>query len=132
MTQKINAIVSGRAPAAVGPYSQAIRVGHFVFTSGQIPLDPTTGHLVSGGIVEQTKQVLTNIEAVLLAAGVGFQEVVKTTVYLKNLDDFAAMNEVYGFCFSIEGSAAPARSTVQVSALPKDSLIEIDCVAVVN
>lgn len=131
MTLKADAIDTNHAPVAIGPYSQAIRVGSFVFTSGQIPIDPATGNLVVGGIVEQTTRVLANIEAVLAAAGVGFREVVKTTVYLKDLRDFAAMNDLYGRCFSTEGASAPARSTVQVSALPKDSLIEIDCIAVV-
>jgi 2-iminobutanoate/2-iminopropanoate deaminase len=123
------AISTTDAPAAIGPYSQAIRVGDTLFTSGQIPIDPATGNLVSGGIVEQTTRVLENLKAVLAAAGVDFTHVVKTTVFLKSMGDFAAMNEIYAKYFAPEGVVAPARSTVQVAALPKDSLVEIECIA---
>jgi len=132
MNLKSESITTSQAPAAIGPYSQAVRAGSFIFTSGQIPVDPATGDVVAGGIAEQTTRVLANMEAVLIAAGVGFREVVKTTVYLQDLADFAAMNELYGRCFTREGGGAPSRSTVQVAALPKGSLIEIECIAVVN
>ncbi len=132
MSYQATVVTTPHAPAAIGPYSQAIRVGSFVFTSGQIPIDPATGHLVSGGITEQTARVLANIEAVLAAAGAAFRDVVKTTVYLKDLGDFTAMNALYAQRFSTDGASAPARSTVQVAALPKDCLIEIECVAVLN
>jgi 2-iminobutanoate/2-iminopropanoate deaminase len=101
-----------------------------LFTSGQIPINPETGALVEGAIAEQTVRVCENLKAVLAAAGVGFAEVVKTTVFLKDMKDFAAMNEVYARYFAGEGFVAPARSTVQVAALPKDALVEIECVAV--
>jgi 2-iminobutanoate/2-iminopropanoate deaminase len=120
-------IVSAQAPAAIGPYSQAIKVGSFVFASGQIPLDRTTGELVAGGIREQTRQVLHNLSAVLEAAGTSLAQVVKTTVFLANLADYAQMNEEYATFFT---SNAPARSTVQVAALPRGALVEIECIAV--
>ena len=123
------AVSTSHAPAAIGPYSQAIRSGDLLFTSGQIPLDPATGQMVSGGISEQTARVLQNLQAVLSAAGASFANVVKTTVFLKSMADFAAMNEVYARSFGAGGAAAPARSTVQVAALPKDALIEIECIA---
>jgi 2-iminobutanoate/2-iminopropanoate deaminase len=123
------AIATTDAPAAIGPYTQAIRVGDTLFTSGQIPIDPVTGNLVPGGITEQTTQVLKNLKAVLAAAGVDFLHVVKTTVFLKDMADFAAMNAVYATYFAPEGVVAPARSTVQVAALPKDALVEIECIA---
>jgi 2-iminobutanoate/2-iminopropanoate deaminase len=123
------AISTTDAPAAIGPYSQAIRVGDTLFTSGQIPIDPATGNLVSGGIAEQTTRVLENLKAVLAAAGVSFTHVVKTTVFLKDMKDFAAMNEIYATYFSPHGAIPPARSTVQVAALPKDALVEIECIA---
>jgi 2-iminobutanoate/2-iminopropanoate deaminase len=129
MSSAKTAIATNDAPAAIGPYSQAIRVGDTLFTSGQIPIDPATGDLVSGGIVEQTTRVLENLKAVLAAAGVDFTHVVKTTVFLKSMSDFAAMNEVYAKYFAPHGVVAPARSTVQVAALPKDSLVEIECIA---
>jgi 2-iminobutanoate/2-iminopropanoate deaminase len=129
MSSAKTAIATTDAPAAIGPYSQAIRVGDTLFTSGQIPIDPATGNLVPGGIVEQTTRVLENLKAVLAAAGVDFTHVVKTTVFLKSMGDFAAMNEIYAKYFAPEGVVAPARSTVQVAALPKDSLVEIECVA---
>ena len=115
-----------QAPDAIGPYSQAVIANGFVFTSGQIPIDPATGQFVSGEIAEQTQQVLKNLKAVLEAAGTGLQQVVKTTVYLADMQDFTAMNEVYATFF---GAEPPARSTVQAARLPKDALVEIDVVA---
>ena len=115
-----------QAPDAISPYSQAVIANGFVFTSGQIPIDPATGQFVSGGISEQTQQVLKNLSAVLEAAGSGLQQVVKTTVYLADMQDFTAMNEVYATFF---GAEPPARSTVQAARLPKDALVEIDVVA---
>ena len=126
MSSAKTVIATTSAPAAIGPYSQAIRVGDTLFTSGQIPIAPATGNLVEGAIVEQTTQVFKNLKAVLTEAGVDFSHVVKTTVFLKSMSDFTAMNEVYAKNFS---EAFPARSTVQVAALPKDSLVEIECVA---
>jgi 2-iminobutanoate/2-iminopropanoate deaminase len=126
MSSTKTVIATSAAPAAIGPYSQAIRVGDTLFTSGQIPIDPATGNLVEGAITEQTTQVFLNLKAVLAEAGVDFGHVVKTTVFLKSMGDFAAMNAVYATYFT---DAPPARSTVQVVALPKDSLVEIECVA---
>jgi 2-iminobutanoate/2-iminopropanoate deaminase len=123
------AIATKDAPAAIGPYTQAVRSGEFIYTSGQIPLDPATGQMVPGAIAEQTERVITNLRGVLAAAGLSFANVVKTTVFLKNMSDFAAMNEVYAHAFAGDGVVAPARSTVQVAALPKDALVEIDCIA---
>lgn len=123
------AIATQDAPAAIGPYTQAVRSGDLLFTSGQIPLDPATGQMVSGGIAEQTERVIANLRAVLSAAGLSFAHVLKTTVFLKNLGDFAAMNEIYARAFAADGAVAPARSTVQVAALPKDALVEIECIA---
>ena len=117
------------APAAIGPYSQAVRVGDMVFTSGQVALDPDTGALVAGGIREQTTRVLDNLTAVLAEAGLDMANVVKTTVYLKNMNDFAAMNEIYATYLAPEGVVPPARSTVEVARLPKDALVEIDLIA---
>ena len=114
------------APGAIGPYSQAIRAGDFLFLSGQIPLDAATGQLVAGGIAEQTHQVLKNLGAVLKAAGSSYARVVKTTVYLADMGEFSAMNEIYGTYFS---SPAPARATVQAARLPRDVRVEIDAVA---
>jgi 2-iminobutanoate/2-iminopropanoate deaminase len=114
------------APKAVGPYSQAVRSGGFLFTSGQIPLDPATGQLVEGSIDVQTRRVLENLRAVLGAAGASFADVVKTTIYLTNLADFGTVNGIYASYFP---SAPPARSTVQVAALPLGAAIEIDLVA---
>jgi 2-iminobutanoate/2-iminopropanoate deaminase len=122
-------IATTDAPAAIGPYSQAVRVGDTLYSSGQIPIDPKTGNLVEGGITEQTHQVLKNLSAVLAAAGVSFDHVVKTTVFLKNMGDFTAMNEVYATVFAAKGVLPPARSTVEVAALPKGSLVEIECIA---
>jgi 2-iminobutanoate/2-iminopropanoate deaminase len=129
MSEMKKAVVTADAPGAIGPYSQAIRVGGMLFTSGQIPINPATGTMVEGGIAEQTAQVCENLKAVLAAAGVGFAQVAKTTVFLKDMKDFAAMNEVYARYFAGEGFAAPARSTVQAAALPRDAMVEIDCVA---
>ena len=114
------------APAAIGPYSQAIDLGSMVITSGQIPLDPATGTFPEG-IREQTRQALTNVKAVLAAAGLGMDSVVKTTVFLKDMNDFAAMNEVYASFFT-EGNY-PARSAVEVARLPKDAMVEIEVIA---
>lgn len=119
-------IATTQAPAAIGPYSQGIRVGEFVYFSGQIPLDPKTGDVVTGGIEEQTRQVMDNLGAVLGAAGLGFSDVVKTTIFLTNLGDFALVNQIYGARFQ---EPYPARSTVQVAALPKGVAVEIECVA---
>jgi 2-iminobutanoate/2-iminopropanoate deaminase len=129
MPQSKTAISTPDAPAAIGPYSQAIRVGDMLFTSGQIPIDPKTGNFVPGGIAEQTKQVLENLKAVLSHAGLDLTHVVKTTVFLKSMSDFAAMNEVYGHYLAPAGVIPPARSTVQVAALPKDALVEIELIA---
>jgi 2-iminobutanoate/2-iminopropanoate deaminase len=120
-------IKTERAPQAIGPYSQAIRAGGFVFASGQIPLDPRTGEFVAGGVVEQTEQVLRNLSALLEAAGTSLDRVVKTTVFLADMNDFAAMNEVYGRYF--RGDAPPARSTVQAARLPRDARVEIEAIA---
>jgi 2-iminobutanoate/2-iminopropanoate deaminase len=129
MAQTKTMISTTQAPRAIGPYSQAVRVGNLLFTSGQIPLDPATGSLVPGGIREQTKRVLDNLAAVLKEAGLDMDNVVKTTVFLKNMADFAAMNEVYAQYFAPEGVVPPARSTVEVARLPKDALVEIDVIA---
>lgn len=120
------ALTTSDAPAAIGPYSQAIKAGDFLFASGQIPLDPATGQLVGGGIVEQTHRVFKNLAAILAAGGIGFDRVVKTNVYLADMADFAAMNEVYGTYFP---SPAPARATIQAARLPRDVKVEIDLVA---
>ena len=130
MSDNKTAIATSAAPAAIGPYSQAIRVGDTLYTSGQVALDPATGALVAGGIAEQTKRVFENLKAVLGAAGISFTHVVKTTVFLKDMKDFAAMNEIYATYLAPKGAVPPARSTVQVAALPKDALVEIECVAV--
>jgi 2-iminobutanoate/2-iminopropanoate deaminase len=122
------AIQSDAAPKALGPYSQAIVAGGMVFCAGQIPLDPATGDLVPGGIAEQTHQVLKNLRAVLKAAGSDLDRAVKTTVFLKNMDSFVAMNEVYGRP-EYFGANPPARSTVEVARLPRDVLVEIEVVA---
>jgi 2-iminobutanoate/2-iminopropanoate deaminase len=118
-----------QAPAAIGPYSQAVHIGDLVYSSGQIPLDPATGQIVAGGIREQTERVLENLKAVLVAAGTDLSQVLKTTVFLKSMNDFAAMNEVYATYLAGEGVVAPARSTVEVARLPKDALVEIDVIA---
>jgi 2-iminobutanoate/2-iminopropanoate deaminase len=121
-------ISTDKAPKAIGPYEQAIKVGDLVFTAGQIPIDPKTGNLVAGTIAEQTRQVLENLKAVLEAAGSSLDKVIKATVFLKNMADFAALNEVYG---EYLGNAKPARSTVAVADLPRGALVEIDLVAMV-
>ncbi len=118
-----------KAPAAIGPYSQGIRSGGFLFCSGQIPLDPATGKMVDGGISAQTERVLQNLAAVLASGGASLRSVVKTTVFLVDLKDFPAMNEVYGTFFPEE---PPARATVQVAKLPAGALVEIDAVASVE
>jgi len=120
-------VESKDAPKAIGPYSQAIKAGGFVFCAGQIALDPATGQLVPGDIAAQADRVLKNLSAVLAAAGTDLDHAVKTTVFLKNISDFAAMNEVYGRYFK---TAPPARSTIGVAQLPRDALVEIDVVAV--
>jgi 2-iminobutanoate/2-iminopropanoate deaminase len=119
-------VSTSAAPAAIGPYSQAIKAGDFLFASGQIPLDPATGTLITGGIAEQTHQVLKNLGGVLAAAGVGFDKVVKTTVYLSDMADFAAVNEIYATYFP---QPAPARATIQAAKLPRDVRVEIDLIA---
>jgi len=120
-------IHSDNAPAPIGPYSQAIDVNGFIFTSGQIALDPQTGNIVSEEIEAQVHQVIKNLQAVLIEAGSGLSKVVKTTIFLANMNDFAKVNEIYGSYFA---STKPARSTVEVSVLPKNVLVEIDCIAV--
>lgn len=122
-------ISTSQAPAAIGPYSQAIRVGNTVFTSGQIALEPATGNIVAGGISEQTERVLDNLTAILAEAGLDMAHVVKTTVFLKNMADFAPMNEIYARYLAPEGILPPARSTVEVARLPKDALVEIEVIA---
>lgn len=122
----MNAISTKKAPAAIGPYSQAIRVGNIVYTSGQIPLNPATGAFVEGGIKEQTRQALTNIKAILEEAGTSMDNVVKTTVFMANMDDFTDMNAVYAEFFT---EPYPARSAVAVKTLPKGALIEIEVIA---
>jgi 2-iminobutanoate/2-iminopropanoate deaminase len=119
-------ISTSDAPKAIGPYSQAVRAGDLLFMSGQIPLDPATGALVTGDAVAQAKQVMINLDAVLRAAGASFAEVVRSTIYLVDLGDFAKVNEVYGSYFSTE---PPARATVQVAALPRGASVEIDMIA---
>ena len=122
-------ISTDKAPAAIGPYSQGITVHGFLFTAGQIALDPATGQVVEGGIAPQTQRVLDNLSAVLKAAGAGWGDVVKTTVFLADLADFAVVNDLYGKHL---GSARPARSTVQVAALPRGALVESDAIAYVK
>ena len=122
-------VATEEAPKAIGPYSQAVVAGGLVFASGQIPLDPRTGQFVEGGIREQTEQVFRNLSAVLRAAGTGLDRVVKATVFLADMGDFAEMNEVYGRHFQAE---PPARSTVQAARLPKDARVEIDVIALVG
>jgi 2-iminobutanoate/2-iminopropanoate deaminase len=125
----VEQVKSEKAPAAIGPYSQGIVSGGLLFSAGQIPIDPATGQIVDGGITAQTERVMMNLRAVLEAAGLGWSDVVKTTVYLHDMADFPTVNEIYG---NILGDARPARSTVQVSALPRGALIEIDFVAAVR
>lgn len=120
-------IVTDEAPKAIGPYSQAVKANGFVFVSGQIPLDPATQQLVDGDVAAQTERVLQNLSGILKAAGSSLEQVVKAGVFLKNMSDFAAMNEVYGRYFT---QSPPARATVEVARLPKDVLVEIDVIAV--
>ncbi|MBQ1752747.1 MAG: RidA family protein [Paludibacteraceae bacterium] len=124
----MNNISTKNAPAAIGPYSQAIKVGNLIYTSGQIPIDPTTGTLVAGGIKEQTRQSLLNVQAILKEAGLSMSSVVKTTVFMADMNDFADMNTVYAEFFT---EPYPARSAVAVKALPKGALVEIEVVAAV-
>jgi len=125
----MDALTTKAAPAAIGPYSQAIRAGGFLFVSGQIPLDPATTTIVAGTIGEQTHRVLQNLGAILQSAGVSFDRVVKTTVYLADMAEFAAMNEVYATYFP---APAPARATIQAARLPRDVKVEIDLIAYVG
>lgn len=122
-------VQTDQAPAAIGPYSQGMVAHGFVYTAGQIPLDPATGNVVEGDITAQTERVMANVQAVLQAAGADLSTVVKTTVFLRDMGDFAAMNEVYGRWF---GGHAPARSTVQVARLPRDVAVEIEAIAVLR
>ena len=126
---KLIKVRTSEAPAAIGPYSQAIRCGQFVYTSGQIPLDPATGEIVGTDIQTQTQRVLQNVQALLKGAGASLDSVIKTTVFLTNMNDFQAMNTVYASYF---GNHTPARSTVAVAELPRKALIEIECVALIN
>lgn len=121
-------VITDRGPRPIGPYSQGIKSGGFIFLSGQVALDPKSGELTGGDIRQQTERTLNNIKAILEAAGANLHHVVKTTVFLKDLNDFAAMNEVYSRYFT---TAPPARSTVQVARLPKDALVEIEVIAAV-
>jgi 2-iminobutanoate/2-iminopropanoate deaminase len=123
---KKKVVSSDKAPKAIGPYSQGIEAGGFIFMSGQIPLDPTTGDMVRGGIEAETRRVLDNLKAVLQSQGLDMDAVVKTTIFLADMGDFATVNEVYGSYF---GEVPPARSTIQVGALPKNARIEIEAVA---
>jgi 2-iminobutanoate/2-iminopropanoate deaminase len=126
---KHDVIATTEAPAAIGPYNQAIRAGNLLFVSGQIPLDPATGQIVAGDVVAQTERVLDNLGAILKAAGTGYAKVVRTTVFLTDLGNFAKLNECYAKRF---GDKPPARVTVEVSKLPRDSMVEIDCIAIVE
>jgi 2-iminobutanoate/2-iminopropanoate deaminase len=125
----LEAVSTSSAPKALGPYSQAIRAGQFLFVSGQVPIDPATGDLVTGTIADQTRRALQNIGEILKAAGISFQHVVRTTVYLADLADFPAMNDTYATFFT---APQPARSTIQAARLPKDARIEIDVIAFVG
>jgi 2-iminobutanoate/2-iminopropanoate deaminase len=122
-------ITTSQAPAAIGPYSQAIRIGQFIYTSGQIPLDPESGEIVGTEIQEQTRRVIKNLEAVLESAGSSLSQVIKTTVFLTTMSNFQEMNSVYASYF---GEIAPARSTVAVAELPRKALVEIECVALIQ
>ena len=121
-------VITDGAPAAIGPYAQGVRVGNLIFTAGQIPIDPSTQQVVTGGIAEQTKRVLENLKAILEEAGSSLDRVVKATVFLKDLNDFSAMNAIYADYLESDGEA-PARTTVEVSRLPKNVLIEIEMIA---
>jgi len=131
MSEDRTIVSTNEAPRAIGPYSQAVRAGNWIFTSGQIALDPEIQQVVSGGIAEQAERVFANLKAILEAGGSGFAHVVKATVFLKNFDDFAAMNSIYAEHLAPAGAAPPARTTVEVSRLPKDVLVEIDLVALI-
>lgn len=122
-------IATDQAPRAIGPYSQAVRAGNVIFASGQIPIDPATGEFVAGGVAEQTEQVMRNITAVLEAAGSGLNQIVKTTVFLADMNDFMAMNEVYARFFP---ETPPARATIQAARLPRDARVEIEAIAVLG
>jgi 2-iminobutanoate/2-iminopropanoate deaminase len=122
-------ITTDGAPAAIGPYAQGVRVGNLIFTAGQCGLDPVTGQAVPGGVKEQTERALKNVEAILEAAGSSLGQVVKTTVFLKDMNDFAAMNAVYASFFESDSDTLPARSTVEVARLPRNLLVEIEAVA---
>jgi 2-iminobutanoate/2-iminopropanoate deaminase len=122
----LSAVSTDSAPKALGPYSQAIRAGHFLFVSGQVPIDPASNQLVTGSIAEQTRRTLENIGEILKAGGASFRHVVRATVYLADLGDFAAMNEVYATFFT---TPQPARSTIQAARLPRDARIEVDVIA---
>ncbi|MEZ5422523.1 MAG: RidA family protein [Pyrinomonadaceae bacterium] len=124
----IEVVATEKAPGAIGPYSQAIKANGMVFCSGQIPIDPATGNFVSDDVIEQTEQVFKNLGEVLAAAGASFETVVKTSVFLADMNDFAAMNEVYSRYFDTN---KPARATVQAARLPRDARVEIDCIAIV-
>jgi 2-iminobutanoate/2-iminopropanoate deaminase len=123
------AVFTNSAPKAVGPYSQGVRCGNFVFTAGQAALDPNSQQLITGGITEQTRRTLENLKAVLEAAGTTLERVVKANVYLKDMNDFAAMNAVYAEYLSPQGVIAPARTTIEAARLPKDALVEIELIA---
>jgi 2-iminobutanoate/2-iminopropanoate deaminase len=129
MGMKKEVVTADNAPQAIGPYSAAVKAGHFVFTAGQLGIDPGTGEFVEGGIEAQTRQALDNLSAVLQAAGTSLEDVVKTTVFLNDMDDFSAMNEVYGQFFTHD---YPARSAVQAARLPKNGLVEIEAVALAS
>lgn len=129
MTMEKQVIATEQAPKAIGPYSQAIRAGNLVFCSGQTPIDPATGDLISWEITEQVRQVFRNLKAVLAAAGLSLNDVVKSTVFLAHMSDFADMNEIYAQEF---GENRPARSTVEVARLPKDALVEIEMIALAS
>jgi 2-iminobutanoate/2-iminopropanoate deaminase len=122
-------IATDKAPAAIGPYSQAVRAGNLIFTAGQVGVDPTTQLVVAGGITEQTTRAMENLKAILEEAGTSLAKAVKATVFLKDMKDFAAMNAVYGAYLGAKGVAPPARSTIEAARLPKDVLVEIELVA---
>ena len=126
MSHQKKVVVAEKAPAAIGPYSAGVSTGHLVFTAGQLGMDPATGELVEGGIQAQTRQALTNLQAVLEAAGTGLDQVIKTTVFLKDINEFGLMNAIYGEFFTAD---FPARSAFQVGALPKGAAVEIEAVA---
>ena len=125
----VSAVSTGSAPKALGPYSQAIKAGQFLFVSGQVPIDPATNELVAGSIADQTRRALQNVGEILKAGGASFQHVVRTTVYLADLTDFAAMNEIYATFFA---APQPARSTIQAARLPRDARIEVDVIAFIG